>query len=232
VLFSAKADLALRFIYDNWRTRKVDRLVSEPRAIARGNEYIEVGPLIDAVFSRSHLTMAGNPLDGGVARIPSKNLRIVDPSLQHVVIVDDIPSRILPEQQFLLKAQPKFDAKNYLESERERRGGDSHLYRYYNSILTQTVDEILESSDRASGARTGMTPSKVPIEPMPFAQAFRPYSYAGRRVYDALNYSLNAEPDPLGFFKSKGKRLENLSREAMETARTRPELYTAAFDAN
>jgi hypothetical protein len=71
---------------------------------------------------------------------------------------------------------------------------------------------------------------------MPFFQAYRPYSFAGRRVFDALKYSIAEERDSAGdrfleVTQLRPKRSgETIDRQAMETARLNLELYDAAFD--
>ncbi len=98
--------------------------------------------------------------------MPSKDLRIFDPELKHVVLVDDNPARVF--QPLHLKAQPKFDADAYYEA---TQGKKTDLIAHYESALLTASSEIAETVEAAKSLKIS------------FSQAFLPYSYAGERVF-------------------------------------------------
>ncbi len=160
VIFSAKADAPAIDIVRNWK-------------FADG---AKVGPRLSAVFTRNHLVLAKKTL------VPSKDLRIFDEKLQHVVMVDDNPARVMQLQA--LKAQPKFDADNYHKA---IGSGDEKTKNHYESILSQTLSEIGESAKSAE------------ILHIPFTQSFLPYSYSGERITRALTSSLKSAKNARDF---------------------------------
>lgn len=147
VVFSAKADLPAIETVQKWQFS--------------GGETAR--RYIDAVFTRNHLVLGKKTL------LPSKDLRILDPEVKHVVLVDDNPGRVMQPQA--LKAQPKFDADAYL---RARTTGDTVTTGHYEVALGVTLREINESSESAQ--RSGR----------PFTQELLPYSYSGERLYRNL----------------------------------------------
>jgi hypothetical protein len=144
VAFSAKADAPALEIVQKWKFAS-----GEP---ARN--------YIDAVFTRNHLVL------GPKALLPSKDLRILDPELKHVVLVDDNPGRVMQTQ--LLLAEPKFDADAYA---RAGRDGNAEVRKHYETLLGSALEELQESSLAATRMK------------IPFSQAFLPYSYSGERIY-------------------------------------------------
>ncbi len=129
---------------------------------------------IDAVFTRNHLVMGKKTL------LPSKDLRIIDPELKHVVLVDDNPARVMQPQA--LKAQPKFDADGYLKA---KTTGDATTVAHYEAALGVTLKEIEESSESAQ--RSGR----------PFTQEFLPFSYSGERLYRNMLRVMKSRPAAL-----------------------------------
>src|SRR5207244_3025432 len=96
--------------------------------------------------------------------IPSKDLRIFDPDLKHVVLIDDNPGRVFQPKN--LRSEPVFNGDIYLNPP-QSADQKSDLVRYYDHLLNNVADDI---EDSAKAAR------KMHI---PFAQAFLPYSYWG-----------------------------------------------------
>ena len=144
VAFSAKADKQALEIYRTWK-------------LSDGES---VSTLISHIMTRNHLILQKKVL------IPSKDLRLFDEKLEHVVLVDDNPARVF--QQHNLKAQPKFDADQYHEALEKK---DRPVIEYYEKILEVAADEILEAAEYAQEKK------------IPFSRAYEPYSQAGERVY-------------------------------------------------
>lgn len=149
VIFSAKLDAAAMDLLARWRF--------SDGSLARSH--------FAGVFTRNHLVVGAKML------VPSKDLRIVDETVQHVVMVDDNPARVAQPQ--ILRAQPKFDA-----DARFRAASGSAVALHYDLLLDFALAEIEESSRAAA---------KLAI---PFARAFLPYSYSGARVTLSMNQAL------------------------------------------
>ena len=132
--------------------------------------------LVDGVFSRDHLVM------GSKNAVPSKDLRIFDPDLQHVLLVDDNPARVLQPKN--LRAQPKFDADRYFRASNEN---DTQVKGYYEALFGIVGEEITESAQASD--RLGI----------PFSQAFLPYSYPGERVVRVLSRIQRARDHAIDF---------------------------------
>ena len=135
---------------------------------------------IDGVFGRSHMVI------GRRVALPSKDMRIFDPELKHVVLVDDNPLKIFQPQ--ILRAQPKFDADRYRTALNSK---DKQAVSYYETLLDNAADEIEESSRAAD---------KLGI---PFSQAFLPYSYSGERVFRTLAKTLHSSKKALEITRLK-----------------------------
>ena len=90
LVFSAKEDAAAHAIVDRLRIQ------GKPlRSFLKG------------VFTRNHLTRESK------AEKLSKDLRIIDESLKHVIIIDDNPTRIFASQQDNLREFPKYNPDAY-----------------------------------------------------------------------------------------------------------------------
>lgn len=158
VLFSAKVDDAVHGIVDKWR-------------FADGTP---VRSFVNGVFTRNHLVVGTGNL------IPSKDMRIFDPELKHVVIIDDNPARIVQSLQTL--AQPKFDADRYWKAKND---GDVLVSKYYEDILPLSLANLNETTFAAN--RLGLS----------FGESFKAHSYFGERVTKA-------------FLQSTGSRVQAL----------------------
>jgi hypothetical protein len=126
------------------------------------------------IFTRNHLVLGPKTL------VPSKDLRIFDPELKHVLLVDDNPGRVIQPQ--LLRAQPKFDADAL---NRAKQQGEARVSTHYESALKNAYLEIRETTLAAGRLK------------IPFGQAFIPYSYSGQRVYRSLQKTLNNDAQAL-----------------------------------
>ncbi len=133
---------------------------------------------IDGIFSRDHLVV------GDANATASKDLRIFDPKLEHVVLVDDNPGRVL--QPKVLRAMPKFDADRYSLAMKNR---NREILKHYETLFGPIEAEINESVSAAGRLR------------IPFSQAYLPYSYAGERVYRSLKARLKSEARALDGFR-------------------------------
>ena len=104
LVFTAKADSAAHDI--------IDRLQLDGKPLRS---------VLKGVFTRNHLTRSSENVK------LSKDLRIIDEILAHVVLIDDNPTRILPKQCANLKAFPKYHADAYYQggkaAEMTRLGG-------------------------------------------------------------------------------------------------------------
>jgi hypothetical protein len=155
VIFTAKQDQAAHDLIERWRF----------------TDGTPARQHFSGIFTRNHLVVGTKILT------PSKDLRIFDAELKHVVMVDDNPARI-PQLQ-LLRAQPKFDADTYLKSTLE---GNIEIARHYETVLENASREIRESAASAM------------LLNIPFSQAFLPYSYSGSRIYQSLRQTLKQIP--------------------------------------
>lgn len=182
VLFSGKRNIPTLEIMTRWK-------FSDGRPAAEH---------FDGIFGRSHTVL------GRRIVVPSKDLRIIDPELKHVVLIDDNPSKVVQHQ--ITRAQPKFDADRYL---RARQRGDREAVNYYETLLSNAAEE-LERAARDAERRK-----------VPFSQAFLPYSYSGERVFRTLARTLeNSE---------RARELTQL-RPEMQDATFRPERDLPAAD--
>ena len=116
-------------------------------------------PLISGVLTNSHLVMQRKSAGAPVVE-PSKDLRVIDPELQKVILVDDNPRRAFQFRN--LRVFPKFDADLYCTTEQES------LRRAFDAALPTVVAEIEDAAQymRSRGVS--------------FATAYLPYSVLGR----------------------------------------------------
>ncbi len=134
--------------------------------IELGDTSLRDSPLISGVMTNSFLIMQ-HKSDGRPVSTPSKDLRIVDETLDRVIIVDDNPTRLF---QFAnTRVFRKFHADDWCATTEQ----DPH-----NRALHFTMREVeLEIRESA----TAMTELDLP-----FATAYLPYSATGRLAVDAL----------------------------------------------
>lgn len=123
-------------------------------------------PDIAAVMTNSHMVLQSKHEGPGKAkgtrgepvREPSKDLRVFDPTLTRVIIVDDNPTRLF--QHGNTRLFPKFYADDYCNA-------TSPLKPAIAAAMGHVVTEIAEA--HAVATRDGLT----------FAAAYRPYSMMG-----------------------------------------------------
>jgi len=111
---------------------------------------------LKGVFTRNHLVR-----DSKSVKL-SKDLRMIDETLEHVVLVDDNPTRIFPEQQKNLREFPKYNADLYLAA--RESGKDPQAKRFFENLLPLVVQELSESVKYSQNKKIS------------FASAFYPYS--------------------------------------------------------
>lgn len=162
VVFSAKEDRAVQDIVAHWT-------FSDGQPARK---------FLSGVFTRNHLVI------GARVTTPSKDLRIFDPELKHVVMVDDNPGRIF--QPLVLLAQPKFDADRYNLVQKASDDDSQAVRRHYEKALDSAAEDILETSAAAQEMA------------IPFGQAFIPHSYFGERVTKAMSKTLRSHSKALG----------------------------------
>lgn len=139
IFFTAKEDKAAHDI--------VDRLKIDGQPARK---------FVKGVFTRNHLVRNAK------ATKLSKDLRIIDESLEHVIIIDDNPTRIFTKQKKNLREFPKYNPDEYLKAKIGNRDFDA--VNYYEKLLPIVVDEIREAAQYAKSNHTT------------FAKAYYPYS--------------------------------------------------------
>ncbi|MDQ7015607.1 MAG: NIF family HAD-type phosphatase [Gammaproteobacteria bacterium] len=156
VLFTAKPDNLLLPILEEWTITN------------HHNQKILVSNYVDAIFSNNHLIkqVANRSKNNKTVVIASKDLRILDESLNNVVIIDDNPQRIFQMENL-----------RYIRKWKPTKGNDTlnqNHVPFYCHRLPHAIEEIIESFKWA-------TEHKIS-----FQQAFLPYSYAGRQLAEEL----------------------------------------------
>ena len=134
--------------------------------------------LIDAIFTRNQLVM------GKRSTGPVKDLRLVDPELRHVIIVDSDPDRVM--QPKLMRALPRYEADRYAKAVST---GDDSLRRYYESLFGVIGEEINEAVKSANEGK------------IPFAQAYQPYTLLGERVLRVMERTLGSRHKALALLR-------------------------------
>jgi hypothetical protein len=157
VLFTAKGDDAANAIFDSWTLKDT-----------KAREYFS------GFFTRRYLTR------GGKVFKPSKDIRLIDKSLKHAIIIDDNVSRLFQPKN--VRVFPKFNADKYLSAKIDKK--DKKVIKHYETLLKIIADEI-EDSYKYSKKR-GIS----------FVKAFYPYSQAG-------NYCMRMVQDIYGYSKTK-----------------------------
>lgn len=139
-------------------------------------------PDIAGVLTNSYLVLQTkhegdgkeNPRKGQPVLEPSKDLRLFDPSLERVVIVDDNPLRLF--QYANTRLFKKFHADAFCT-------GDDRTKAAYAQAMQTVADEIIESIEYARANQAT------------FRDAYLPYSYLGRVAVDWLAASPEFDAD-------------------------------------
>ena len=121
--------------------------------------------LIDGILTNSYLILQSKH-EGTPVVIPSKDLRIVDPTLKKVIIVDDNPHLIF--QKANARAFNKFDAEQYCTD-------DPILKKSYDFAMNEVSNELIES-----------ILSMEALKLSDFRTAYLPYTIEGKIVVEFL----------------------------------------------
>lgn len=136
IFFSAKLDTATHPIIDKMR---VD---GKP-----------IKSFLKGLFTRNHLVREQEPPK------LSKDLRIIDESLKHVIIIDDNPTRIIDKQKKNLKEITKYNPDEYLKS---KSTGNKNVSDYFEKVLPTVVNEIRESAEYSQKNKISFTEAYYP----------------------------------------------------------------------
>lgn len=110
---------------------------------------------LKGLFTRNHLIREQEP-----SKL-SKDLRIIDESLKHVIIIDDNPTRIIEKQKKNLKEIPKYNPDEYLKA---KATGNKDVSNYFEKVLPVIVSEIKEAAEYSRNNKVS------------FAEAYYPYT--------------------------------------------------------
>lgn len=139
IFFSAKLDSATIDIFEKM---KID---GKP-----------IKDFVKGLYTRNYLVRDSEPTK------LSKDLRIIDESLKHVILIDDNPTRILEKQKKNLREIPKYNPDEYLKAKKETK--DKKISDYFEKLLPTITEEIKEAAQYASTNKVS------------FAEAYYPYS--------------------------------------------------------
>jgi len=143
-----------------------DRCYANARKWRLDGVPIHEHPLVAGFLTNSHLVLQPKQAGSPVVE-PSKDLRIVDPTLTRAIIVDDNPLRLFQFRN--TRVFKKFEADAYCTTK------DAAAKQAFERALAEVVDEI-EDSVVYMKAHPGVT----------FAQAYLPYTTLGRHAIDWL----------------------------------------------
>lgn len=170
LVFSAKEDRAANDIIDRLRIQ------GKPlRSFLKG------------VFTRNFLVR-----DNNRAEKLSKDLRIIDESLEHVVLIDDNPSRIFASQVDNLREFPKYSPDAYYASRDHKDAASMHLIE---GLMPTVVGELREAETYSAQHKT------------PFIRAFYPYSMGGQAELLMLLKQGYSMPKAIEFLRGSGRSL-------------------------
>jgi len=114
---------------------------------------------VKGVLTRNYLSREDSPTKN------SKDLRMIDETLKHVILVDDNPARIFENQQENLKEFPKFNIDAYYEA---KKTNNKKVIDYFEKLMPRMVDEIKEAAEYARKNKN-----------VSFVDAYYPYSMKG-----------------------------------------------------
>lgn len=152
VFFTAKRDSRAQLIWEKWIFTK----------------NIHISKVIDGFLTKNHLTLVpGKKYERGRA-FPMKDLKIIDPSLQRVILIDDSPSKTYQplNVRFFHKYNPDIHLADNTPSE---------IKTFYENLLPEVVSEI-EETLKYMNTHSHIT----------FVQAYRPYSLMGRVTLNSM----------------------------------------------
>lgn len=158
-------------------TAKEDEAAKEIYAFMKKSSLI--GSHLKGLFTRNYLVRNKKVIK------PSKDLRIIDPKLKHVVIVDDNPTRLF--QSYNVRVFPKYNADAYLTAKNKKlqTAKDINIISYFESLLAQVSFEIIDSANYAR------------INKTTFSSAYFPFSQRGAEVLRSVEKKL-----PVGYISA------------------------------
>ena len=139
IVFTAKEDRAAHAI--------MDRLMYHGKPLRH---------FLKGVFTRNHLVR-----DSKSVKL-SKDLRVIDESLEHVILIDDNPTRVFPAQKANLREFPKYNPDLYFHTRTPQKAR-----QFFEKLLPTVVFEIAETAAYSQKHRVS------------FKHAYYPYSMAG-----------------------------------------------------
>lgn len=160
VLFTAKPDEDATRILDNWN-------------ITEGEKSVNIRDYVDAIFTNHYLVELVDYFEHRSIIKPAKDLRIIDPTLEKIIIIDDNPNRIWQTRNL-----------RYIRKWNPIAGDESSNYaqlahkKFHEERLLRAVDEIIDSHAWAAEHHTKLV------------EAFLPYSHIGKPVTIEIATSL------------------------------------------
>lgn len=99
-----------------------------------------VRDFVQGIFTRNYLIVNDQ------TSLPSKDMRILDPGLQNVLLIDDNTARVLqPQVQYV---EPKFSADDYCKA-LNKTSNASTAALYYEGLLTRALEQITQTIQSA-----------------------------------------------------------------------------------
>lgn len=163
LVFSAKEDAAAHAI--------IDRLTVQGKPL-RG--------FLKGVFTRNHLVRETK------AEKLSKDLRMIDESLEHVLLVDDNPARIFPSQVDNLREFPKYNPDAWYAA---RDSKDAVKKGLIEAMMPTVVGEVREAAAYSQAHKVS------------FVDAFYPYSMGGQAELLMLMKQGRSMPQAIEFLR-------------------------------
>lgn len=160
VKFTPHADEMIRCRYTHCRGVYINTVKRDDAATDILKKWIIDGKPVFSDWLMGTLTRDHNYLGQDLV----KDLRKIDPTLEHVVLVDDNPRRVM--QKELLRAVPKFSAPMQKSVLGQKRPVALALNALYDGMLQQAMADINDAA--AAAEESGKT----------FAYEFRKFSYA------------------------------------------------------
>lgn len=142
LLFSAKEDPATQVIIDRIKIKG-----------------IPLRKFVKGIFTRNYLVRESEPTK------LSKDLRMIDESLKHIIIVDDNPTRLLEPQKPNVREIPQYSPDEYLNAKNKTK--DKKVINFFEKMLPVIVDEVRDTENYS--LKNNVT----------FVDAFYPYSTDG-----------------------------------------------------
>ncbi len=136
IFFSAKLDIATHAI--------VDKMTIDGKPMKS---------FIKGLFTRNHLVRDQEPPK------LSKDLRVIDESLSHVILIDDNPSRIFDKQKKNLREIPKYNPDEYLNS---KETNNKEISNYFEKMLPTITQEIKEAAEYSAKNKVSFNEAYYP----------------------------------------------------------------------